>query len=64
MDNDLNKEAVVFDAVESLNKLAEIDCKWLYTTSGFRLLGIITSDKNLDDEDTGLKPHLTESPVE
>ena len=51
----MNKEAVVFDAVDSLNKLSDIDCKWLYTTSGFRLLGIITSDRNLDDEDTGLK---------
>lgn len=51
----MNKEAVVFDAVDILNKLSSIDCKWLYTTSGFRLLGIITSDRNLDDEDTGLK---------
>lgn len=51
----MNREAIVFDAVDILNKLSGIDCKWLYTTSGFRLLGIITSDRNLDDEGTGLK---------
>jgi len=53
--NDKAKEIIVFDAVDSLNKLADIDSRWLYTTAGFRLLGIITSDRNLDDEDTGLK---------
>jgi len=46
---------VVFEAVDAFNQLLDIGCKWLYTTSGFRLLGIITSDKNLDDEATGLK---------
>jgi len=45
----------VFEAVDALKRLTNIDCKWLYTTSGFRLLGIITSDRHLDDEGTGLK---------
>lgn len=49
----MGKEAVVYRAESALKDLSEYDFKLLYTTQGFRLMGIVTWDKKRPDESIG-----------
>jgi len=49
----MGKEAVVYRAENALKDLSEHGFKRLYTTQGFRLMGIVTWDKKLPDESLG-----------
>jgi len=49
----MSKESTVFQAEDILKKLTENSFKRLYTTYGFRLMGIVTWDKKVPDESLG-----------
>jgi len=49
----MGKKDVVFRAESALKDMPEYDFKLLYTTQGFRLMGIVTWDKKLPDESIG-----------
>lgn len=49
----MGKEAVVYRAENALKDLSEYGFKRLYTTQGFRLMGIVTWDKKIPDESLG-----------
>ena len=49
----MGKEAVVYRAENALKDLSEHGFKRLYTTQGFRLMGIVTWDKKEKDESLG-----------
>jgi len=51
----MSKEALVYQTEADLKRLAECGFKLLFTTHGFRLLGIVTFDRLLPDESLGLK---------
>lgn len=49
----MSKESTVYQAENALNRLSEYGFKLLFTTHGFRLMGIVTWDKKLPDESLG-----------
>lgn len=49
----MGKEAVVYRAENALKDLSEYGFKLLFTTQGFRLMGIVTWDKKVPDESLG-----------
>ena len=49
----MGKEAVAYRAENALKSLSEYGFKLLFTTQGFRLMGIVTWDKKLPDESLG-----------
>lgn len=49
----MGKKAVVYRAERALKDLSECDFKLLYTTQGFRLMGIVVWDKKIPDESLG-----------
>ncbi len=51
----MSKETIVYKAEDALKKLEECGCKRLYTTHGFKLVGIVTWDRKETDESLGEK---------
>lgn len=49
----MGKEAIAYHAESALKDLSECGFKLLFTTQGFRLMGIVTWDKKLPDESLG-----------
>lgn len=51
----MGKEAIAFRTEDYLKQMSENNMKLLFTTHGFKLLGIITWDKMLPDEAMGIR---------
>lgn len=54
----MGKEALVYHAEAMLKQLEENDFKLLFTTNGFKLLGIVTWDRKVHDESMGIKRRM------
>lgn len=51
----MGKQSIAFNTEDLLKQMAENNMKLLFTTHGFKLLGITTYDKRLPDEATGAR---------